>query len=46
MCIRDRNWATKEQWLAHMESPQLQAYKAVADELVDVFELFQMEKED
>ena len=40
------NWATKEQWLAHMESPQLQAYKAVADELVDVFELFQMEKED
>ncbi len=40
------NWATKEQWLAHMESPQLLAYKAAADDLVDVFELFQMEKMD
>jgi len=40
------NWATKEQWLAHMESPQLLAYKAAADDLVDVFELFQMEKVD
>ncbi|MEN8007866.1 MAG: putative quinol monooxygenase [Candidatus Krumholzibacteriota bacterium] len=40
------NWETKEQWLAHMESPQLQAYKAVADDLVDVFDLFQMEKTD
>ncbi len=38
------NWETKEQWLAHMESPQLLAYKAAADDLVDVFELFQMEK--
>ena len=36
------NWATREQWETHMESPQLQAYKAVADDLVDVFELFQM----
>lgn len=40
------NWATKDQWLGHMESPQLLAYKAVADDLVDVFELFQMEKVD
>ena len=40
------NWATKDQWLAHMESPQLMAYKAVADDLVDVFELYQMEKTD
>ena len=40
------NWATRDQWLAHMESPQLLAYKAVADDLVDVFELFQMEKVD
>ncbi len=40
------NWATKDQWLAHMESPQLLAYKTVADDLVDVFELFQMEKVD
>jgi quinol monooxygenase YgiN len=40
------NWATKDQWLAHMESPQLLAYKAVADDLVDQFELFQMEKVD
>ncbi|MCK9997448.1 MAG: antibiotic biosynthesis monooxygenase [Candidatus Krumholzibacteria bacterium] len=40
------NWETKEQWLAHMESPQLLAYKAAADDLVDVFELFQMEKAD
>ena len=40
------NWATKDQWLAHMESPQLLAYKAVADDLVDVFELYQMEKVD
>jgi len=38
------NWETKEQWLAHMESPQLLAYKAAADDLVDVFELYQMEK--
>ncbi len=40
------NWATRDQWLAHMESPQLLAYKAVADDLVDVFELFQMGKVD
>jgi quinol monooxygenase YgiN len=40
------NWATKDQWLAHMESPQLLAYKAVADNLVDAFELYQMEKVD
>ena len=40
------NWATRDQWLAHMESPQLLAYKAVADDLVDVFEIFQMEKVD
>jgi len=40
------NWATREQWLAHMESPHLQAYKAVSDELVDQFELYQMEKAD
>lgn len=40
------NWETKEQWQAHMESPQLKAYQAVADDLVDVFELFQMEKLD
>ena len=40
------NWKTKEQWLAHMESPQLKAYQAVADDLVDVFELFQMVKVD
>ena len=38
------NWATKDQWLAHMESPQLLAYKAAADDLVDEFELYQMEK--
>jgi quinol monooxygenase YgiN len=38
------NWATKDQWLAHMESPQLLAYKAVAEDLVDTFELYQMEK--
>ncbi len=40
------NWATKQQWLAHMESPHLQAYKAEADDLVEVFDLFQMEKVD
>ena len=40
------NWATKDQWLAHMESPQLKAYQAAADDLVDKFELFQMEKVD
>ena len=40
------NWATKDQWLAHMESPQLKAYQAVADDLVDQFELYQMKKED
>jgi quinol monooxygenase YgiN len=40
------NWATKDQWLAHMESPQLLAYKAVAEDLVDTFELYQMEKVD
>jgi quinol monooxygenase YgiN len=40
------NWETKEQWLAHMESPQLLAYKAAADDLVDTFELYQMEKVD
>ena len=40
------NWETKEQWLAHMESPQLKAYQAVTDDLVEVFELFQMEKVD
>jgi quinol monooxygenase YgiN len=40
------NWETKEQWLAHMESPQLKAYRAVQDDLVEVFELFQMEKVD
>ena len=40
------NWETKEHWEAHMESPQLKAYRAVADDLVDVFELFQMEKVD
>jgi quinol monooxygenase YgiN len=40
------NWATKEQWLAHMESPQLQAYKAATGELVAEFELYQMEKSD
>jgi len=40
------NWETKEQWQAHMESPQLKAYQAVAGDLVDVFELFQMEKVD
>jgi quinol monooxygenase YgiN len=40
------NWATKEQWHAHIESPQLLAYKSAADDLVDVFELFQMEKVD
>ena len=38
------NWETKEKWQKHMESPQLKAYMAVADDLVDVFELFQMEK--
>jgi len=40
------NWETKEQWLAHMESPQLQAFKTAADDLVDTFELYQMEKVD
>ena len=40
------NWATKQQWLTHMESPHLQAYKAAADDLVEVFDLFQMEKVD
>ena len=40
------NWATKQQWLAHMESPHLQAYTAAADALVEVFDLFQMEKVD
>jgi quinol monooxygenase YgiN len=40
------NWETRRQWQAHMESPQLQAYQAVAEDLVDVFELFQMEKVD
>ena len=40
------NWETKEQWQAHMESPQLKAYMAVADDLVDVFELFRMGKVD
>ena len=40
------NWATKQQWLAHMESPHLQAYEAAADEMVEVFDLFQMEKVD
>lgn len=40
------NWETKEQWLAHMESPQLQAYRAVEEDLVEHFELFQMEKVD
>ena len=40
------NWATKDQWLAHMESPQLKTYQAAADDLVDEFELFQMEKVD
>jgi quinol monooxygenase YgiN len=40
------NWATKDQWLAHMESPQLLAYKAAADDLVAEFELYQMEKMD
>ncbi len=39
------NWETREQWQTHMESPQLLAYKAVADDMVDVFELFQMEKD-
>jgi quinol monooxygenase YgiN len=38
------NWETKEQWQRHMESPQLKAYRKVADDLVEVFELFQMEK--
>lgn len=40
------NWATKDQWLAHMESPQLLAYQAVEENLVADFELFQMEKVD
>lgn len=40
------NWATKDQWLAHMESPHLTAYKAAAEDLVDAFELYQMEKVD
>ena len=40
------NWATREQWLTHMESPQLLAYKAEAEDLVDEFELYQMEKVD
>lgn len=40
------NWETEEMWQAHMESPQLKAYRAVADDLVEIFELFQMEKVD
>ena len=40
------NWETKEQWLAHMESPQLKAYRTIEEDLVEHFELFQMEKVD
>ncbi len=40
------NWATKPEWEAHMASPQLTAYMAVADDLVETFELYQMEKAD
>ena len=40
------NWATKDQWLVHMGSPQLLAYQAVEENLVEDFELFQMEKVD
>ncbi len=40
------NWATKGQWLAHMESPQLKAYNSATAGLVDEFELYQMEKVD
>jgi len=40
------NWRSKEQWQVHMESPHLLAFQATVDELVDVFELYQMEKVD
>ena len=40
------NWATKAQWEVHMETDHLKAYRAAAEDLVEVFELFQMEKVD
>lgn len=39
------NWETRELWLDHMETPHLKAFKAVADDLVEIFEIFEMEKE-
>lgn len=40
------NWETKEQWETHMESAHLVAYQKAAEDLVDDFELFQMEPVD
>ena len=38
------NWATKEEWLAHMESPHLAAYKKAGEEHAASTEIFQMGK--
>jgi len=37
------NWETKEEWEAHMESAHLVAHQEASKDLVEEFELFQME---
>ncbi|MEM7602164.1 MAG: putative quinol monooxygenase [Verrucomicrobiota bacterium] len=36
------NWASREQWLVHMEQPHLQEYAAATEGAVDRFTLHEM----
>jgi len=38
------NWATKDQWLAHMDSAHLMAYKEASAELTAGTDIYQMER--